>query len=213
MKTLYSLTFVLTVLLPSSVYAAGDANRGKDLVATCSACHAADGNSASDMFPKIAGLGERYLLKQLQDIQSQSRPVPEMAGQLDGKSAQDLEDMAAFYASQPMQLSGAKALEVKLNSGETVDGLALGKNLYRAGNPEYGVPACSGCHSPRGLGNAPASFPRLSGQHAAYIEKQLKAFRAGERVNDGEASTMRSISRGLSDSEIKALAAYIAGLN
>ncbi|MBX2858651.1 MAG: cytochrome c4 [Cellvibrionaceae bacterium] len=213
MKTLYSLTVVFLALFASAVHAAGDANRGKDLVAACVACHADDGNSPSDMFPKLAGLGENYLFKQLQDIQSQQRPVPEMAGQLNGKTVQDLRDMAAFYAGQTLQLSGASALEVKLNSGNMVDGLALGEDLYRAGNPEYGVPACTGCHSPRGLGNAPASYPRLGGQHAAYIEKQLKAFRSGDRVNDGEAMTMRSISRGLSDAEIKALSAYVAGLN
>ena len=76
-----------------------------------------------------------------------------------------------------------------------------------------GVPACSGCHSPTGLGNGPAGYPRLGGQHAAYIEKQLKNFRAGERANDGEAKVMRQVAQQLSDAEISAVANYIAGLH
>jgi len=200
MKSLTYLTFLLFGVL-------------SELAGVCAACHGADGNSAAANFPKLAGLGEKYLYEQLKDIQSDARKIPEMAGQLNGKSDQDLKDMAAFYASQNIQLSGASALEVQVNSGEKVDGLKLGKNLYRGGNPEMGVPACTGCHSPRGLGNAPAGYPRLGGQHAAYIEKQLEDFRAGNRTTDGEAMTMRAISRGLSDAEIKALAAYIAGLN
>jgi len=213
MKSLTYLTFLLFGVLSTAAQAAGDADKGKELAGVCAACHGADGNSAAANFPKLAGLGEKYLYEQLKDIQSDARKIPEMAGQLNGKSDQDLKDMAAFYASQNIQLSGASALEVQVNSGEKVDGLKLGKNLYRGGNPEMGVPACTGCHSPRGLGNAPAGYPRLGGQHAAYIEKQLEDFRAGNRTTDGEAMTMRAISRGLSDAEIKALAAYIAGLN
>ncbi|MEC8427288.1 MAG: cytochrome c4, partial [Pseudomonadota bacterium] len=49
--------------------------------------------------------------------------------------------------------------------------------------------------------------------HAAYIEKQLRDFRAGNRVNDGDTKTMREVAANLSDAEIVALANYIAGLN
>ncbi len=196
-----------------SAFAAGDASKGESLVATCAACHGSDGNSASALFPKIAGLGEKYLFKQLQDIKSGARSIPEMTGLLDNSSDQDLADMAAFFASKSIQLSGAKDSELMLNSGEKVQALALGEKVYRAGNHETNVPACSGCHSPRGLGNAPAGYPRLSGQYAEYIEKQLQNFKAGTRQNDGESRTMRSVAEHMSDAEIKAVAAYIAGLN
>ncbi len=196
-----------------SALAAGNASNGEALAATCTACHGADGNSPSPMFPKIAGLGENYLYKQLQDIQSGERSVPEMANILDSSSDQDLQDLAAYFASKTTQLSGAKDDELMLNSGAKVSALALGEQVYRAGNHETNVPACSGCHSPRGLGNAPAGYPRLSGQYAEYIEKQLRAFRAGERANDGEARTMRSVAEHMSDAEIKAVASYIAGLH
>lgn len=193
--------------------AAGDAAAGEGKAATCAACHGADGNSPTPMFPKLAGLGEKYLLKQLMDIKAGDRVVPEMTGLLDSMSEQDMADIAAFFDSKPMQLSGSTELTVKVGSGIEVDGLKLGEKVYRAGVASVGAPACTGCHSPRGQGNAPAGYPRLSGQHADYIEKQLKAFRAGERVNDGEPQTMRQVAERLSDAEIKAVSNYISGLN
>lgn len=193
--------------------AAGDPAAGESKVAVCAACHGADGNSPAPIYPKLAGLGEKYLLKQLKDIKSGERNIAEMTGLLDALSDQDLEDIAAYFNSKPLQLAGAKPMKVLVNSGVEVDALALGEKIFRSGNPEVGAPACTGCHSPRGLGNGPASYPRLSGQHADYIEKQLRAFRAGERVNDGDQMIMRQVAQHLSDSEIKALANYISGLN
>jgi cytochrome c553 len=184
----------------------GDAGRGEGMTAVCSACHGTDGNSPAPTFPKLAGQGERYLVKQMQDIRDGSRPVPTMAGQLDGKSDQDLADIAAFYAAQP-------------GSGGQTDPelLALGEKVYRAGVAERKVAACSACHSPRGKGNAPAGYPALAGQHADYIADQLRMYRKGYedesgRVNDGDTMIMRTTAFGLSDKEIDAVASYIAGL-
>ena len=199
--------------LSAGVFAAGDASKGEQLTNGCAACHGSDGNSPTDAFPKIAGLGEKYLLKQLKDIKSGARSITEMTGQLDAMSDQDLANVAAFYASKATQLSGAKDIKVQTNAGVKVNGLALGEKVYRGGNLETNVAACSGCHSPRGQGNAPAGFPRLSGQHAAYIEKQLKDFRAGNRTNDGESMIMRGVAKHMSDAEITAVANYIAGLH
>ena len=205
--------------------AAGDATAGAAKAAVCGACHGADGNSLVGTFPKLAGLGEKYLLKQLHDIQAwdleqdaakkatTGRKVPEMVGLLANLNDQDLADIAAHFAAQTMQLSGSKPLEVQVNSGLKVDALALGQRTYRAGNIATGVPACTGCHTPEGKGNVAAGFPRLSGQHPEYIEKQLRAFRAGDRTNDGDQMTMRSVAAQLSDAEIVALANYIAGLH
>ena len=190
----------------------GDASAGQGKAAACAACHGPDGNSPAPTFPKIAGLGEKYLLKQLRDVKSGDRVIPEMVGQLDNMSDQDLQDIAAYYASQNIQISGSDAFSVMLNNGDNVDGLALGREIFRAGNSATGVPACMGCHSPTGLGNAPAGYPRLSGQYAEYVEKQLKAFREGTRANDGDTRVMRTVARQLSDAEIKAVANYVAGL-
>jgi cytochrome c553 len=91
--------------------------------------------------------------------------------------------------------------------------LKLGENLYRAGNLKTGVAACTGCHSPSGNGNGPAGYPGLGGQHADYIEKQLLAYRRGERVSGGNAIIMQGVAENLSDKEISAVANYISGLN
>ena len=184
----------------------GDPSAGENMVAACGACHGADGNSAAPTFPKLAGLGEKYLVKQLMDIRDGARPVPTMIGQLDGKSDQDLANMAAYYSAQP-------------RSGGQTDPelLALGEKVYRAGVAERSVAACMACHSPTGKGNAPAGFPALAGQHADYIAAQLRAYRQGYedpagRTNDGDSKIMRSTAFGLSDMEIDAVASYIAGL-
>lgn len=208
------LTMGLVGLASTAAASGADLDNGEKVAkAECAACHGSDGNSSTPLFPKIAGLGERYLLKQLQDIKSGTRVINEMSGLLDAKSDAELADMAAYFAAQPMQLSGAKEIQIQVNSGEKVDGLKLGARVYRSGNIETGVPACSGCHSPRGLGNSPAGFPRLGGQYAGYIEKQLLAFRNGDRTNDGETQVMRSVASKMSDAEIKAVSNFISGLN
>jgi len=217
--------FSLLTVWAAGAVAQGSANV-EQLVATCAACHGADGNSLTPDYPNIAGLGEKYLLKQLQDIRLAQLPAkdgtaPEggrkidfMAGMLVNLSDQDLRAIAAYYANQSMAMTGATGgTKVKLNSGEQVDSLVLGENLYRYGNQRTGVPACSGCHSPTGKGNAPAGYPRLGGQYPAYLSKQLTAFRGGERTNDGESQVMRQVAELMSDAEITAVANYIAGLH
>jgi len=203
----------------------GDAKAGQAKATVCGACHGIDGNSAAPNFPKLAGQGERYLLKQIHDIKAwdsetnpakkatAGRTVLEMTGILTNLSEQDIADIAAYFSSQNTQLAGAKKMEVQVNSGLKVDALELGAKTYRSGNLANGVPACTGCHAPDGKGNAAAGFPRLSGQHPDYIEKQLTNFRAGNRINDGDTAPMRAIADKLSDAEIKALANFIAGLN
>lgn len=184
----------------------GNAAEGEKNVAVCGACHGPDGNGMSP-FPKLAGQGEKYLYKQLVDVRDGARVIPTMAGQLDGKSNQELADIAAFYAAQPRTLGNTDP--------ELVE---LGQQIYRAGVASRGVAACSACHSPTGQGNAPAGYPALSGQHAQYIADQLRAYRQGYedpagRTNDGDTKIMRSIAFGLSDKEIEAVASYAAGLH
>ncbi len=210
MKSVHGIVGVLLLAITPFSLADGNAEAGQSKVATCTACHGADGNSPAPTFPKLAGLGEKYLLKQMQDIKAGDRKVPEMTGMLDSLSEQDLMDIAAYYDSQERQLSGAK--DVKL---------ALGERIYRAGNIDTGVPACTGCHSPAGNGNDPAGYPALGGQFADYIAKQLRAFRTAAhdpedpagRLNDGDIAVMRGVAARMNNQEIDAVANFIAGLH
>lgn len=181
---------------------AGDAAAGQAKTLVCGACHGPDGNSMAPNFPKLAGQGERYLLKQLHEIKDGKRTVLEMTGLLAALSDKDLADIAAYYASQKGSVGAADPNLV-----------ARGEALFRGGKLDQGMPACTGCHSPDGTGNAAAGFPHLGGQHADYIKKQLTAFREGDRANDGDTMVMRSIAAKLSNKDIEALAQYIQGLH
>ena len=200
------LIFVLASALvssfaPSLLLAQGDAAAGQAKSALCSTCHGADGNSELSMNPKLAGQGANYIVKQLMDYKSGARANATMAAMVGSLSPQDMQDIAAWYSSQEVTLSGADA-----------EKLELGQRIYRGGNKELGVAACTACHSPTGSGNRPAGFPSLSGQHVDYTLTQLKSFRSGERANDN-ASMMRSVVERLTDKELEALASYVSGLN
>ncbi len=203
-KVLVSL--LLTLGVSAAAQAAdpivGDAKAGQAKTAVCAACHSPDGNSAAPNFPKLAGQGERYLLKQMHDIKGGKRTVLEMTGLLDNLSEQDMADIAAYFASQKMSVGAADPKVV-----------AAGEALFRGGKIEEGMPACTGCHSPNGAGNAAAGFPHLGGQHAQYVSKQLTDFREGNRTNDGDSMMMRAIAAKLSNKDIAAISSYIQGLH
>ena len=201
------LSLLLTLGVAGTAQAAataivGDAAAGQAKTAVCGACHGPDGNSMAPNFPKLAGQGDRYLLKQLHEIKDGKRQVLEMTGLLTNLNDQDLADIAAYYSSQKNSVGAADPALV-----------ARGEALFRGGDLQKGMPACTGCHSPDGQGNAAAGFPHLGGQHASYIEKQLTDFREGERTNDGDSMIMRGIAAKLSNKDIKALASYIQGLH
>mgnify|MGYP006156369355 CR=1 FL=1 len=193
---------LIALLIAGPAFAEGDAASGQGKVAICSACHGADGNSILGMYPSLAGQNERYLVKQMRELKSGIRPAPMMTGMMNTLGDQDIEDVAAFYASQASKVGGAKA-----------DLVPLGEQIYRAGIARKKITACTACHSPTGNGNSAAGFPTLAGQWPEYTAVQLKAFRTGERSNDGDARMMRDVAMDLSDPEIEALASYIHGLH
>ena len=194
----------LLIILAASLVTigAGNADSGKDKVATCAACHGQDGNSMVGLWPSLAGQNVNYLVRQLQHIISGKRPITEMIGSLDNFAQEDLEDIAAFYASQNNAIGQAAS-----------DKVELGRKLYYSGSLEKGVPACTACHSPKGKGNSPAGYPLLSGQQSDYIAKALKNYRTGERNNDESSQMMMAIAYKLDDVEIDALSSFINGLH
>ena len=185
---------------------AGDAAAGEAQAAPCAACHGQDGATGLDgTYPNLAGQNEKYLLRQLKMIQTGDRNIALMAGQLNGKSEDDLANLAAYYASLPAKIGQAQ--------GED-DQIARAEALYRNGDGARGMPACTACHAPSGAGNGPAGFPQISGQPVEYTVAQLTAYREGQRTSDEDyAGMMRDVARSLTDTEIAALADYVLGLN
>ena len=201
-KTLIAVLALSMTVASTGVSAAGDAKAGKAKAITCAGCHGPNGNSANPAWPKLAGQHAGYIAKQLADLKAgKTRNDPLMGSQAAGLSDQDMADLAAYYAKQ----TGSQgATDEKL--------AAAGAKLYRGGNKKKGVAACIACHGPTGAGNPAAKFPKLSGQHAAYVEKAMKDFRSGARNNDMN-KMMQNIAEKMSDKEIKAVASYISGLH
>jgi len=200
-KLFSSLILSVALVVSSPVMAAGDASAGKGKAVACAACHGSDGNSPSDMFPKLAGQHESYITKQLADFKSGARINAVMAPMVANLSEQDMADLGAFYASKKVT-PGAVSEEL----------LAAGQAVYRAGNKESGLPACMACHGPTGAGMPAAKWPALSGQYSKYVELQLKAFADGTRSNDPN-NMMTDIAKKMTAEEMKAVSAYVAGLH
>jgi cytochrome c553 len=180
--------------------AAGDPAAGKAKSNVCAACHGADGNSVNPQWPTLAGQLPAYIVTQLRNFKQGQRQNPVMAPIVQGLSEQDMLDLAAYFASQELKLTGATDAELAKQ----------GERLYRGGDADNEIAACMACHGPSGRG-IPPRFPRLSGQHAAYTKQQLLAFKAGKRMSDGD--IMTSIAFRMSEQEISALAQYISGLH
>ena len=164
----------------------------------CGACHTADGSRGSPANPILQGQHPEYLVKQLTEFKEGKRNNPVMKGFASSLSPEDMTNVAAFYGSK----------QAKPGFAKNKDLVQLGEKIYRGGIMEKKVPACSGCHSPTGAG-IPAQYPRIGSQHSDYTEAQLTAFRNGSRKNSPQ---MGAIAASMSDTEIKAVADYIAGL-
>ncbi|MCB2425936.1 c-type cytochrome [Methylophaga pinxianii] len=200
-KFIFAVVLGLVATNSPLTFAAGDISAGKAKSAVCAACHGADGNSPSDMYPKLAGQHASYIYKQLVEFKSGERENAIMAPMAANLSEEDMADLAAYFSSQ------------KTSPGAvSEDLLEQGKQIYRGGNSQSGVPACMACHGPNGSGMPAAKWPKLSAQYRAYTEAQLHAFAKGERHNDPN-GMMRDIASKLTDEEIKAVSAYVSGLH
>ncbi|HVK54102.1 MAG TPA: c-type cytochrome [Burkholderiales bacterium] len=185
---------------PSSPAKADPAKGQQTVAQVCAACHGADGNSASPANPSLAGQSAAYISTQLSYFKTGVRKSPVMQGFAAALSPQDMTNVGAYFEKQAPKPQAAKDKTLAVQ----------GEKLYRAGNTDKGVPACTACHGPNGAG-IPAQFPRVAGQYADYTLAQLKAYSSGERAS-GNAAVMRGVAAKLSEQEMKALAEYIAGL-
>jgi cytochrome c553 len=199
MKPAIALT--AAVLLGTSLGAwADDAKRAEEIVqGKCFVCHGADGESSSPVFPRLAGQHARYVERQLADYKAGRRKSSAMQPMVEDLSAADFKALGVYFETRKPQA----------HKVEDADLAQVGRFVFLRGNPYTGVAACSSCHGPTGGGTE--TLPRLAGQHAQYTENQLKAFNKRERSNDN--AVMHAIASKLSELELKAVSAYISGLN
>jgi cytochrome c553 len=158
----------------------------------CGYCHGADGNSVMARFPRLGGQNFEYLLKQLRDFRGGTRRNDDgvMKTNAEQLADADIARVARHFSEQEPALYNPRR------------DASPGAVLYWQGRGT--VPACAQCH---GAGNA--QRPQLGGQHAAYLEKQLRDLRAGKRANDPD-GMMQAVASGLTDADIDALTRYLS---
>ncbi len=189
------------VMIAPAQAAGGNVTAGQAKAAVCAGCHGVDGNGGADLlWPKLAGQDANYIAKQLADFKSGARKDPIMSGMAAPFSSTDMQNLGAYFSS----------LKAKLGAARDAQLAKQGEKIYRGGNAKMGVSACMSCHGPSGHG-IPPRFPKVSGQNTPYARKQLLAFKAGNRVNDGD--IMTRIAFRMSEQEIKAVSEYMVGLH
>jgi len=202
MKASHLVALVLVLSgLSSFAATAADIEAGKAKSVVCAACHGADGNSTNPAWPSLAGQHASYIYKQLMDFKAGRRENATMTGMVAALNEDDMKNLAAYFESQKPK-------------GAAFDGdlIEKGQNIYRGGITAANIAACMGCHEPTARGNGPAAWPALAGQHPEYIVAQLQAFKQGMRANDPN-GMMRNLVTRMEEPEMKAVAAYIAGIH
>ncbi len=181
----------------------GDAKAGKTKAAACGACHGMDGNSTVAEYPKLAGQNAQYIVTQLMRFKTGLRQNAIMQGMAAPLSVQDMEDIAAYFAAQ------------KRSPGVADPELAkAGAKLYHEGDASRKIPACMACHGPDGAGNPGWRVPDIAGQHAEYVQSQLKAWHDGASWGtDTHSKIMPAIAERLTEQDIAAVSSYVQGLH
>jgi cytochrome c553 len=203
MNRLATLSLCCAIVFLASAASAQDPAAGtaaQTAINLCSACHGPRGISVSPEFPILAAQQENYLATQLESFRTRTRSEKDahdfmwgIAGQL---SPEAMRGLAHYYSTQP-------AAEGRAGDPALIE---RGKALFDRGLPDRGVPACAACHGPQGAGTE--MFPRLAGQHAKYVVKQLNYIQSLVRA----APVMHGIIKDLTPGEMEAVAAYVQSL-
>jgi cytochrome c553 len=199
-KSIAALALVSLLVAPAALAATGDPAAGAQKAAVCGACHGVNGNSVNPEWPNLAGQHAGYIAAQLDLFKQGIRNNVIMAPNAMLLSEQDMADLGAYFAAQPLQ-------------GQEADPslYARGEALYRGGDASRGLPACIGCHGPQGRGNGPAHYPAVRAQHSLYTYSQLKAYASGERKPVAN-NIMQYVAARMSDEDMRSVASYLQGL-
>ncbi len=171
----------------------------------CSNCHGLDGNSVSPNFPRLAGQTSAYLAAQLTEFRGHDRSDPAGFEYMWGLSRHltdgQIKGLAEYFSSQ-------KAVANPLASSSSATQVAAGREIFTHGVPRSNIPACATCHGADAQGHD--TFPRLAGQHADYLEKQLAVFQKTDERPKG--AVMKTVAHDLTAGDIRAVASYLQSL-
>jgi cytochrome c553 len=166
----------------------------------CGNCHGPAGRSTAPTFPKLAAQTPAYIEAQLKAFRDQSRGDPDAIAYMWGMASQLNDNMIvalADYFSQQRPAPGSQA---------SAAAVAAGRQIYEQGVPSSQIPACETCHGKGAAGAGP--FPRLAGQHAPYLFKQMLVIQNALR----SAPVMHGIVKDLTPQQMQQVAAYLASL-
>jgi cytochrome c553 len=170
-------------------------------VQTCGTCHGTNGRSVSPTFPNLAAQTAPYIEAQLKAFKEQTRADPDAQAYMWGMAAQlsdaQISELAGYFSKQPPPAAG--------KSGGSA-AIARGKQVFEEGVPARQIPPCASCHGAHGEGMA--TFPRLAGQHAPYLLKQLLVIQNALR----NAPVMHGVVKELTRDQIEAVVVYLESI-
>jgi cytochrome c553 len=169
----------------------------------CINCHGVNGSAVSPNFPNLPAQNPEYVTQQLHGFRSHNRSDPAgfqyMWGLTRKLTDAQIDELAKYYAAQKPSVQPIES---------SPERIAAGKTLFFAGHPDKGVPACASCHGQ--LAQGMGAIPRLAGQHADYVIKQLTVFQRSDERPEG--SIMKTVAHGLAQTDIENAAAYVQSL-
>ena len=191
-------TLLLAACLSLPAWAQADEARAKKIIGgVCFVCHGMEGESSSEVFPRLAGQHWEYTAKQLENFKTGKRKSTAMADMVAKLTPDEMVALGKFFEKQSVSPEPPKDKGLA----------AVGQYIYHQGNKFSGLAACASCHGAEAKGTA--SLPRLAGQFAAYTETQLKQFNQRERTNDN--AVMHAIASKMTPLEMAAVAEYLSG--
>jgi len=185
------------VLGAPGAWAQADEARAKRIAGgSCFLCHGANGESTSEVFPRLAGQNAEYVAKQLEAFKTGQRKSSAMADMVAKLTPDEMLALGHYY--QKMEIPREEAKEPML--------AGMGRYVYHNGNKFSGVPSCASCHGVAGEGAT--NLPRLATQFSGYLFTQLKSFNKRERTNDN--AVMHVVVEKMTELEMAAVAEYLS---
>ncbi len=203
MRRPFARQLMVLLALTATIDVAGAAQNGNaridDILSRrCETCHGPGGQGNNSTFPKLSGQNADYLVQQMFNFKSGVRRSTIMEPQLADLSGDDVVQLARHFSNR----------RLLPNPASDTARLEAGRKLYLEGNPTSGVAACTVCHGPNGRGAL--MLPRLAGQHADYLELQLRRFI--ERSRTTSQTLMHSVATKMTDEEIRSVSYFLSGL-